>query len=805
MDTLKAARTMLDRQPISELMPYLAYEEEHGLYTLDTGVGFIFLCDPVPFGGPDLVRTMRGLFEAQAPADTSIQFMLFASKRVKHLLDRYVLARENVHGHSLYTEMAKKTRDFLLKGTEESLFKGFNLPVRDFKVLVSVVVPCTKTPEMYLKVIRQASEVKAIVNQALTSANMFPQDLTPEPFINIMSELLNPGHPVDYTLHYNHSMPIKDQIVFADTEMHIEKDHMLIDNKHCKVFSVKQWPDEWDISDALDFCGDLWGNVRQINAPFFITLNCQFPDRDKIGRDIQKKSTLINYQAFGKLGKWIPKVGVKKDYFDTFILSLENGEMPFYSYMNIFFYADDVAHMQSTATTINDLYRSIGVLLQQDNYIMLPLFLQALPMGYLAESQRDLRRRKTLKTSDAAEMLPVQADWAGAGAGEPVVAMISRRGQLQFVDLFYNPKGGHSALIAAATGAGKSFFLQELIMSYLGVGAKIWSIDKGRSFEKLAKKVGGDFVVFETGANSCLNPFSSIVDINDEMPTLKSIIAQMASAQPLGELNLSYIEEAIQDCYARLNTDMSVTDVAKFLENAGDSRQIDLAKRLYPFTSSGAYSSFFEGKSSLSPDNNYSVFELDELKSKKDLQEVVLLTIIFQIQQQMRDRSRKKIVVIDEAWDLLTGGNTTLFIEDSYRRYRKLQGACISCTQSVNDFYRIPAGVAIIENSDFFFLLRQRAESIEALKTSGRVQLSDGMYDLLKSVHTDKGNYSEIFTYTPYGITIGRLVVDRFRQLLYTTDPAEWNKLVVLEKQHGDITKAIEALIAEEQGLKIAA
>jgi len=273
----------------------------------------------------------------------------------------------------------------------------------------------------------------------------------------------------------------------------------------------------------------------------------------------------------------------------------------------------------------------------------------------------------------------------------------------------------------------------------------------------------------------------------------------VSKTEPLDDLRLSYIEEAIQDCYAKKGTTMTVTDVAAYLSQQKDSRQTDLAQTLYPYTRDGAYASFFEGESNLSPTQNFVVMDLDELRSKKDLQEVVLLTLIYQIQQEIaRDRMQRKIVVVDEAWDLLTGGNTTTFLENGYRRFRKYRGACISITQSVNDFYKHPSGRAILENSDFFFLLRQRAESIEALKESKRVMLSEGMYELLKSVHTDSGNYSEIFVYSPTGIAIGRLSVDRFTQLLYSTKAEEYAQVKGLIARGKTVIEAIREIIERE-------
>ena len=798
MEALKAQKLMLQRQPLSELLPYLSYDPETGIYGLDQGVGFLFKCSPLIFANDETAKVVRGLLESSFPPGSSIQFLLFASRRIRSILDSYVLLRENTHGDSIYSEMARRKREFILGGREESLFKGFDLRVRDFNLYVSLVMPSERTPADYKEAVERAKGMKESVERTLNTAHLNPSSVGPAELISLLFELLNPNHSIDEPSQYSPNIPIKDQVLYSDTEIRVEKDHLILDGKVCKSFTVRQYPAQWDITRGMDFCGDLFQNVKQINAPFLICLSCEWPDVVRQTNIVRRKAMAAGYQAFGPLGKFFPKLSLKKDHFDTFLLSLEDRETPFFGYLNLFFYGDDSDHASEVSGLLQSLFRSIGFILQEDTYIMLPLFLQMLPMGYLPSAQRDLRRRKTFTTSNISELLPVQSEWKGMGS--PVLLFIGRRGQLQFIDIFSNPTGGYSGIISAATGAGKSVFANELTLSYLGVGARVWTIDIGRSYEKLCQFLGGDFIVFGKEAGVCLNPFSKVIDLNDEMPQLKSIIAQMASSQPLDELSLAFIEEAIQDQFAKKGVAMTVTDVAGFLSNGSDSGQKELSKRLYPYTAKGAYASYFEGESTLNPKQRYVVLELEELKAKKDLQEVVLLSIIYQITQQIvRDRSEKKIVIIDEAWDLLTGGNTTSFMETGYRRFRKYQGACISITQSINDFYRIPAGQAIIENADFMFLLRQRSESIEALKRSQRVSLSEGVYEILKSVHTDTGNYSEIFIYTPVGLTVGRLIVDRFTQLLYTTKPDEYGRLKEYVTRGLSISDAIMKVMEEER------
>nr|UVX22886.1 IncF plasmid conjugative transfer pilus assembly protein TraC [Proteus terrae subsp. cibarius] len=163
---------------------------------------------------------------------------------------------------------------------------------------------------------------------------------------------------------------------------------------------------------------------------------------------------------------------------------------------------------------------------------------------------------------------------------------------------------------------------------------------------------------------------------------------------------------------------MLVDDVAEALKNHEDRRVQDVGEQLYPFTTQGEYGRFFNGHNNTRFKNRFTVLELEELKGRKHLQQVVLLQLIYQIQQEMYlgERDRRKIVFIDEAWDLLTQGDVGKFIETGYRRFRKYGGSAVTVTQSVNDLYDSPTGKAIAENSANMYLLGQKAETINALK-----------------------------------------------------------------------------------------
>ena len=160
-------------------------------------------------------------------------------------------------------------------------------------------------------------------------------------------------------------------------------------------------------------------------------------------------------------------------------------------------------------------------------------------------------------------------------------------------------------------------------------------------------------------------------------------------------------------------------------------------------------------------------------------------------------RERKKIVIIDEAWDLLSGGATAEFIEAGYRRARKYRGAFMSATQGVDDYYRNPAARAALENSDWMFLLRQKAESIEMLDKLGQLAMDDGMKRLLQSLRTEHGAYSEIFVHSPAGNGIGRLIVDPHSLLLFSSRAEDFNAVAEKRAAGLSIAEAIDAVLRD--------
>jgi conjugal transfer ATP-binding protein TraC len=231
-----------------------------------------------------------------------------------------------------------------------------------------------------------------------------------------------------------------------------------------------------------------------------------------------------------------------------------------------------------------------------------------------------------------------------------------------------------------------------------------------------------------------------------------------------------------------------------------DPRIRDLGVQLFPFTEDGAYGKYFKGRANIDFRSNFIVLELEELKSKKDLQAVVMLMLMYRITQDMyvSERSQPKVVIIDEAWDLMGSGNSGEFIEAGYRRARKYGGGFFTGTQSVADYYKSETAKAAFENADWMFLLRQKPESIEMLANSGKFIMDDYTKTLLRSVTTQTGAFSEVFVRGgDLPPSVGRLFADPFSILTASSRADDFEAVRHYTAQGMSTERAIEAVLEQ--------
>jgi conjugal transfer ATP-binding protein TraC len=139
-------------------------------------------------------------------------------------------------------------------------------------------------------------------------------------------------------------------------------------------------------------------------------------------------------------------------------------------------------------------------------------------------------------------------------------------------------------------------------------------------------------------------------------------------------------------------------------------------------------------------------------------------------------------------------------MEGIARRARKYGANLVLGTQSINDFYKTPATIAVIENSDWSILLSQKAESISMLESSGKIALKEKpeLKEALLSLRKVEGQFSEAIIYGPKGWAIGRLILDKYSLSLYSSTASDWSRINELKGQGYELAEALAQLANEK-------
>jgi conjugal transfer ATP-binding protein TraC len=413
---------------------------------------------------------------------------------------------------------------------------------------------------------------------------------------------------------------------------------------------------------------------------------------------------------------------------------------------------------------------------------------------------------KTTLSTESCNLLPLQGEWMGTST--PGMLLSGRRGQLMTWYPFDNNEGNYNVCVVGRSGSGKSVFMQELVAATLGLGGRVFVLDVGRSFEKTCFLLEGQFIEFSTKSNLCVNPFSTISTDNkeateDSLAMLKPVVMLMAAPnQGVDDMGAALIEQAIIAAWGSHKTQANLTHVASWLLAHADKKAQDLGTMLFPYTEKGNYGRFFTGPATVNLESPLVVVELEELKERKDLQAVVVQMMIINITNKMflGDRRTPFNIVFDEAWDMLRGNTSGVFIETLARRLRKYRGSLVVGTQSVNDFFVNAGAQAAFDNSDWLCLLSQKPESIEQLKKASRIHVTPLKEAQLKSLRTKQGHYAEVMITGSSGYAVGRLLLDPYSSMLYSTKAEDYSAVQALKSKGLSMKEAIEKVLADRKG-----
>ena len=780
---------------LHSLLPWRAFDESSELYVNAGSVGFVL--ELPPFAGIDAetLGALAGTLADAAPERCTIQVLHWASPRFGAAFRAWAKPRleGNANSGSALARMGRRRAELLAPGGWRRLHEGgppFTLS--DYRVFVTACLAGGPGPaaETALGAFRRALE------GTLASAGAAARRLEPDGLLSLAAELVAPdiagrsdGDTERPVRRWSPRDPLHEQCVAPGRALTVTPRGLAFHDAEggdvaVRVLSALAFPEVWPGWRGNALIGDFHRDFLQPGCPVLTCLTVTTGDAAS-GERAFLKAARATQQAGTGIARYLPGLPEKARDWQTVTERLKDGErLVRASYMAAVYAPLDA--LDEAEQAVRAIYHGQGWRIAAERYMQLPSWLACLPMASAGGLDADLERMgrmKTLLTSSAVNLAPIHGEWRGQPANAdnpPALFLIGRRGQPACWSPFANEAGNYNVAVTGKSGSGKSVLMQELVTGLVGAGGEAVVIDDGRSFQHTAEALEGAFIAFGKDA-ATLNPFAMIDaetaardgDYREEcFAMLAGVIGRMARRRgSIDDIEAALIAEAIATAWDEAGNEADLGTVRKNLEGRDDRRAKDMATALGPWCPGGAMGRLFAGSHTPALDRALTVFELAELKGRGDLQAVVLMLVVFLATQRMYhgERTRAKAIVIDEAWDLLSGEDSRAFLEGAARRARKYRGALITGTQSVNDYYANPAARAAWENSDWVIFLAQKDESVELLKQEKRIHCDPGMERALKSLTTADGRYAELVLHGPDGWRVARLVLDAWSVALFSS------------------------------------
>jgi conjugal transfer ATP-binding protein TraC len=300
-----------------------------------------------------------------------------------------------------------------------------------------------------------------------------------------------------------------------------------------------------------------------------------------------------------------------------------------------------------------------------------------------------------------------------------------------------------NSVVFAKSGAGKSFTVKLEALRSMMFGTEVFIIDPENEYQRMCDAVGGAYVRLSLNSSTRINPFDlpKVVDneeadnaLRSNLITLHGLLrlmmggaqAQMAGGGSAMMPALAPSEEADLDAalietYAKAgitndplthsSTPPTINDLYDTLLHMGGTGP-QLAQRLRKYTS-GTFAGIFSQQSNIDINNPLVVFNIRDLED--ELRPVAMYIVLNYIWNKTKSDQKRRMLVVDEAWQLMKYEDSASFLFSVAKRARKYNLGITTITQDVEDFMGSRMGRAIVSNASMQILLKQSSSAVDVL------------------------------------------------------------------------------------------
>lgn len=455
---------------------------------------------------------------------------------------------------------------------------------------------------------------------------------------------------------------------------------------------------------------------------------------------------------------------------------LQVGEERFFRFgLYVTIYGDSLDEIKNVQRKLEGIFGQSLVYSKPASMQMEPAFNSTLP---LANDQLQVSRN--MNTGALSTSFPFTS--AELSRNEGVLYGINRHNNgLVLFDRFTLENA--NMVVFAKSGGGKSFAVKLEALRSLMLGVEILIIDPENEYQTLCEAVGGSYLRLSLASQNRLNPFDlpHVLDSEDADNALRANIITLhgllrlmmgGEAAPLTPAEDADLDVAIINTYAKAGitndplthsaTPPTMNDLHKTLaEMSGNGPS--LAQRLRKFTT-GTFAGIFSEQSNVDLYNKFVVFNIRDLED--ELRPVGMYIVLNYIWNKVKSDKRRRILVVDEAWQLMKYEDSANFMFSIAKRARKYQLGLTTISQDVDDFLSSRMGRAVVSNSSLQLLLKQAPSSVDIVGET--FKLTSEEKNRLTSFPVGEGLF-----FAGLNHVIMRILASQTEHQLITTNPQQ--------------------------------
>ncbi len=352
----------------------------------------------------------------------------------------------------------------------------------------------------------------------------------------------------------------------------------------------------------------------------------------------------------------------------------------------------------------------------------------------LPEGTDRLRVPRNLDTPSLATAFPFSAPGLSMPTGM-LYGIASEAQSLVIIDPFDESLANANMVVCAQSGKGKSYFVKLMALRNLLSGIDFVVIDPDNEYRAVCEEVGGQYVRLSPSSGQHINPFDVplLADEEGRDPLadhltslngwLEILLTSNTRGTTLAEDERSVLDLALRATYREAGITAEafgrdvppgsgpnsallpgplLSDLVRVLAETGGREGSALANRLGRYTE-GSLAGLFNRPTNVAMNSRFVVFNLFDMPGQ--LKPLGIHTISSFVWNQVRASRKPRMLIIDEAWQLMKYEEGGHFVEELARRARKHFLGLVTITQDVEDFLSSSYGRAVIGNAAIKLLL----------------------------------------------------------------------------------------------------